>query len=190
MNTTMSSTITIDGVEVPIEGERNVLELVRKADIDLPTFCYHSDLSVYGACRLCLVEVEGRGIHASCSLPPEAGLKVRTRTAELREIRRISIELLLANHDYACPTCARNRSCQLQDIARRLGVDEIRFRPVLNRRPRDCSSPALMRDPNKCVLCGDCVRFCSEVQGIGAIDFAFRGHKTEVMPAFGKAWAG
>ena len=99
-------TVTINGLTVPIEGERSLLELIRKADIDLPTFCYHSDLSVYGACRLCLVDIAGRGIQAACSTPPEPGLKVQTNTEEIREIRKIAIELLLANHPQTCPTCA------------------------------------------------------------------------------------
>ena len=98
-------TLNIDGIEVPINGERNLLELIRKADIDLPTFCYHSDLSVYGACRLCLVDIAGRGIQGACSTPPEPGLKVRTQTEEIREIRKISVELLLANHERECTTC-------------------------------------------------------------------------------------
>jgi NADH-quinone oxidoreductase subunit G len=179
-------TLIIDGQSVAIEGERNLLELIRKADIDLPTFCYHSELSIYGACRLCLVDVEGRGIQAACSTPPEAGLKVKTVTDEIREIRKISIELLLANHDQKCPTCSKSAACQLQDLARRLGIQSVRFKPVHQPVPIDDSSPSLVRDPNKCVLCGDCVRFCSEVQGIGAIDFAYRGHQTQVQPAFGK----
>ncbi|HVT88596.1 MAG TPA: [FeFe] hydrogenase, group A [Tepidisphaeraceae bacterium] len=179
-------TLTIDGLTVAIDGERNLLELIRKADIDLPTFCYHSELSVYGACRLCLVDVEGRGIQAACSTPPETGLKVRTTTDEIREIRKIAIELLLANHDQSCPTCAKSASCQLQEVARRLGVQYVRFKPVHQSVQIDDSSPSLVRDPNKCVLCGDCVRFCAEVQGIGAIDFAHRGHQTQVVPAFGR----
>ena len=130
MNTLTQPTLTIDGRTVAIEGERNLLELIRKADIDLPTFCYHSDLSVYGACRLCLVEVEGRGIMGACSTPPEPGLKVQTTTAEIREIRRIAVELLLANHDQQCPTCARSANCQLQSLAQRLGVRKVRFKPV------------------------------------------------------------
>jgi NADH-quinone oxidoreductase subunit G len=182
---TTTKTLTIDGIEVPINGARNLLELIRKADIDLPTFCYHSELSVYGACRLCLVDIEGRGIQGACSTPPEAGLKVRTQTQELREIRRISIELLLANHDQQCPTCLKSSSCQLRDVARRLGVQQVRFRPVHEPRPIDQSSVALIRDPNKCILCGDCVRFCAEIQSVGAIDFAYRGHDAAVLPAFG-----
>jgi NADH-quinone oxidoreductase subunit G len=179
-------TLTIDGKEVCINGERNLLEVIRKAGIDLPTFCYHSDLSVYGACRLCLVHVEGRGIVAACSTPPDRDLKVRTSTEEIREIRRIAVELLLANHDKSCPTCSKSASCQLQSLARRLGIQEVRFKSTHKAVPVDRSSPSLVRDPNKCILCGDCVRMCSEIQGVGAIDFAFRGSQVAVLPAFGK----
>ncbi len=181
-----AKTVTIDGIEVPFNGERNLLELIRKADIDLPTFCYHSDLSVYGACRLCLVDIAGRGIQGACSTPPEPGLKIRTQTEEIREIRRISIELLLANHERECTTCAKSSACQLQDVARKLGIQKVRFKPVHKQEPVDRSSPSLVRDPNKCVLCGDCVRFCDEIQSVGAIDFAYRGHDAAVLPAFGK----
>jgi NADH-quinone oxidoreductase subunit G len=186
VNKLTQPTLTIDGRTVSIDGERNLLELVRKAEIDLPTFCYHSDLSVYGACRLCLVQVEGRGIMGACSTPPEPGLKVLTTTPEIREIRRIAVELLLANHDQQCPTCPRSANCQLQSLAQRLGIRKVRFKPVHEPEPLDESSPSLVRDPNKCVLCGDCVRVCSEIQGIGAIDFAHRGHDVSVQPAFGK----
>ena len=106
---TAVKTLNIDGIEVPINGERNLLELIRKADIDLPTFCYHSDLSVYGACRLCLVDIAGRGIQGACSTPPEPGLKVRTQTEEIREIRKISVELLLANHERECTDLRQER---------------------------------------------------------------------------------
>jgi NADH-quinone oxidoreductase subunit G len=181
-----TQTLTIDGRNVRIEGERNLLELVRKADIDLPTFCYHSDLSVYGACRLCLVQVEGRGIQPACSTPPEAGMKVKTTTEEIREIRKISVELLLANHNNSCPTCGKSAACQLQSLARRLGIEKVRFKPTTRQEPVDRSSPSLVRDPSKCILCGDCVRVCSEIQGIGAIDFVHRGSKAAVVPAFGK----
>jgi len=187
MNTVTQPTLTIDGKTVVIEGERNLLELVRKADIDLPTFCYHSELSVYGACRLCLVQVEGRGIMGACSTPPAPGMKIQTTTPEIREIRRIAVELLLANHDQSCPTCSRSANCQLQSLARRLGITKVRFKSVHQPMPLDESSPSLVRDPNKCVLCGDCVRVCTEIQGIGAIDFAHRGHEVSVQPAFGKA---
>lgn len=178
-------TLTIDGRETPIRGERNLLELCRRENIEIPTFCYHSELSVAGACRLCLVEVEGRGIVTSCSTAPEPGMKVRTVTEEIREMRRMAVELLLANHDMSCPTCPKSATCKLQDLARKLGVNEVRFKPTHRRQPVDRSSPAIVRDPNRCVLCGDCVRACAEIQGVGAIDFAGRGAKCAVGPAFG-----
>ncbi len=178
--------VTVDGREIPIEGERNLLELCRKANIDIPTFCYHSDLSVYGACRLCLVDVKGRGVVASCSTAPEPGMVVRTTTEEIRGMRKIAVELLLAAHDRSCTTCGKSEACKLQSLARRLGVTEIRFKSTEKLEPVDHSSPSLVRDPNKCILCGDCVRMCHEIQGIGAIDFAHRGQKVMVLPSFGK----
>lgn len=186
-DTTVKKTLLLNGREVVIENERNLLELIRKAGIELPTFCYHSELSVYGACRLCLVDVEGRGIMASCSTQPDAGMKVVTDSKQLREMRKINVELLLANHKRECPTCTRGSNCTLQDIARRLGVEEIRYKQLTKFEPIDHSSPSLTRDPNKCVLCGDCVRMCKEVQGIGAIDFLNRGSKAKVAPAFDAA---
>lgn len=183
---TQENSVTVDGKAVPIEGEPNLLELIRKAGIDIPTFCYHSSLSVYGACRLCLVDIEGRGIVTSCSTAPEPGMKVRTSTEEIRQMRKIAVELLLANHDQSCPTCPKSATCKLQTLARRLGVDEVRFQRTQKQMPIDRSTPSLVRDPNKCVLCGDCVRMCAEVQGIGAIDFVNRGSEVAVLPAFGK----
>lgn len=185
MTKNLENTLQINGRLVPIEGERNLLEVIRKSGIQLPTFCYHSDLSVYGACRLCLVDVEGRGLSGACSTPPEPGMKLKTNTDEIREIRKISVELLLANHDNQCPTCPKSDGCGLQRLAHQLGVEKVRYKPVLKRKPIDESSHALVRDPNKCVLCGDCVRVCREIQGIGAIDFAHRGHDAAVLPAFG-----
>ncbi|MHC4885780.1 MAG: NADH-dependent [FeFe] hydrogenase, group A6 [Planctomycetota bacterium] len=181
-----ANTVLVDGRVVEVEEDRNLLELIRRVGIEIPTFCYHSELSIYGACRLCLVEVEGRGVMASCSTAPEPGMVVRTMTEEIRQMRKINLELLLANHNRECPTCTRSSNCTLQDLARRLGVEEVRFKERAEKLPLDTSSPSLMRDPNKCVLCGDCVRMCSEVQGIGAIDFAHRGSDATVAPAFGK----
>jgi len=184
MNTT--PTLTIDHLVVPIDGERNILDLARGVGIDIPSFCYHSELSTYGACRLCLVDIEGRGIVASCSTPPEPGMVVRTHTEEIRRMRRVALELILANHEQTCPTCAKNTSCRLQSLSRKLGVDQVRFKPTHKPQPVDCSSLSLIRNPNKCILCGDCVRACREIQGVGAIDFAFRGAASCVVPAFGR----
>lgn len=180
MATETPKTLLIDGRSVAIGAERNLLELIRRSGIELPTFCYHSDLSVYGACRLCLVEVEGRGIFASCSTKPEPGMKIRTNTRDLRESRKMTLELLLANHERECPTCSRSSTCSLQNLARQLGVETIRYRRTAPKQAIDCSSDAIERDPNKCILCGDCVRMCTEVQGIGALDFSGRGSASRV----------
>lgn len=178
--------VTIDGRPIPLQGEKNLLQVIRKAGIDIPTFCYHSELSLYGACRLCIVEVEGMGIVTSCSTPPAAGMVVRTYTKEIRETRKLTVELLLADHKMECPTCGKNGSCELQSLAQRVGIRDVRFKPTRSPMPVDDSSPALVRDPNRCVLCGDCVRVCAEVQGIGAIDFAHRGAAVTVTPAYRK----
>jgi NADH-quinone oxidoreductase subunit G len=179
--------VTVDNVRVPIEGEKNLLTLIRKANVDIPTFCYHSSLSTYGACRLCLVEIDGKKIDASCVVPPKDGMTIRTTTPRIRSMRRMNLELLLANHKQDCPTCDRSADCKLRDLASKMGVKNVRFRRTREERPLDLGSVALARDPNKCVLCGDCVRYCSEIQGIGAIDFAHRGEDVTVTPAFGRS---
>lgn len=178
--------VTIDGQVVDIAGAKNLLELVRRVGIELPTFCYHSELSIYGACRLCLVEVDKMGLVASCSTPPTEGMVIRTNTDRVRRLRRMVLELLLANHDRECTTCGKSVSCKLQKLAKQFGVEKIRFGDRDKKLPLDHSSYSIVKDPNKCILCGDCVRMCKEVQGIGIWDFAFRGSKTEVTAAFGK----
>ncbi len=183
-------TLTLNGREVEFTDEPNLLEIIRKAGVDVPTFCYLSGLSPYGACRLCLVEIEGQNgrpnmITASCSTPPAPGMVVRTETKEIRNMRKIALELLLANHNMDCPTCVRNSTCRLQELANRLGVDKIRYKRREELLPIDDSSPSIQRDPNKCVLCGECVRVCSEIQGVGAISFSQRGANSQVAPAFG-----
>lgn len=184
-----TDSVYINGSAVPIAGERNLLELIRKAGIDLPTFCYHSELSTYGACRLCIVEVEGKGVVASCCEPPKPGMKVKTATKELRKMRRMTLQLLLANHDYDCPSCEKAGDCRLQELARKLGVTSVPFRRTRELPQRDELGDALIRDPGKCILCGDCVRYCDEIQGVGAIDFAYRGEDVRVTPAFNKSLA-
>ncbi|MDD2227896.1 MAG: [FeFe] hydrogenase, group A [Candidatus Cloacimonetes bacterium] len=185
----MEKYVYINDRPVLWEDEINVLELARKAHIDIPTFCYHSDLSLYGACRLCMVEVEGRGLVTSCSTQPFEGMKVKTHTQQILKLRKTIVEMLLANHDQECPTCSRASDCKLRDLSNRLGISNVRFRRTREPKPMDLGSECLVRDPNKCVLCGDCVRFCDEIQGIGAIDFAARGQNVTVAAAFGKSLA-
>ena len=178
--------VTIEGKRVPIEGEKNLLELVRKANFNIVTFCYHPELAAYGACRLCLVEVEGMGIVASCTVAPKDGMKVRVNSDEIRRLRRINLELLLSSGNHNCTLCSKSGNCKLQKLAKDMDVTEIRFKSKKIDSHKDATSPALVRDHSKCILCGNCVRICNEVQGIGAIDFAFRGFRSKIATAFNK----
>ena len=163
---------------------KKILEVIRKAGIEVPTFCYFSELSVYGACRMCSVEIEG-GYWVSV-LHPTKRNGDRANTARTLRLRKMVLELLLANHQRDCTTCEKNGSCKLQSLCYQLGVREVRFGKRKKQLPIDTSSPAIIRNENKCILCGDCVRVCAEVQGIGAISFAGRGPDTVVSTAFGK----
>jgi len=185
-NTIVENKLFIDGNEVEFSDEKNLLEVIRKTGIEVPTFCYRPDLSTYGACRMCVVEIEGRGIQTSCTIKPEAGMKVKVNTKKTRKIRRMNIELLLASHDRECTTCSKSNNCDLQDLAKKLGVRDIRFESKKEVLPIDNSNPSIVRDPNKCILCGACTRACKEIQGQGVLEFVGRGSKTIVTPAYKK----
>jgi NADH-quinone oxidoreductase subunit G len=176
--------MTIDNIPVEIKGEKNLLELIRKVGIDLPTFCYYSELSVYGACRMCMVENKWGDIEAACSTPPREGMEIFTNTPRLRKYRKMILELLLSNHCRDCTTCEKNGHCKLQDLAQRFGIKEIRFENTFENREIDKSSVCIVKDKSKCILCGDCVRMCDEVQNVGAIDFVKRGSEMGVSTAF------
>ena len=178
--------MTIDGQAIEFTDEPNVLSVIRKAGIDIPTLCYHSELSIYGACRLCTVEDDRGKTFASCSEKPRDGMIIYTNTPRLMRYRKLILELLLAAHCIDCTTCIKSGECHLQELAHRMGVHEIRFENVREIQPIDTSSHAIIRDPNKCILCGDCVRMCDNVQNINAIDFAYRGTDAQVIPAFNK----
>lgn len=181
-------TLFIDGKEVEFTDEPNLLEVIRKAGMNVPTFCYRPDLTSFGACRMCVVEVEGRGIQSSCTMPPEAGLKIHLNTEKTRRIRKTVLELLLANHDRNCLTCEKSGNCELQKYAEEYGIRTIRYpdKELEDYLPIDDSSPSIVRDPNKCILCGACVRACSEFQGHAVLGFANRGSKTLVQPMSGR----
>ncbi len=178
--------MTIDGIPVEIEGEKNILELCRKIGIKMPTFCYHSELSVYGACRMCMVENEWGSLDAACSTPPKPGASVKTNTERLRRYRKNILELLLANHCRDCTVCENNNKCKLQDLAMRFNIEGVRFpNRAKSTKGEDESSVCITRDAGKCILCGDCVRVCNEIQHVGAIDFAHRGSNMTISTAFG-----
>ena len=179
-------TITINGKKYEFTNEKNVLSIIRKAGIEIPTLCYQPELSVFGACRLCTVEDDRGRCFASCSEEPRDGMVIYTHTERLRKHRKLIVELLLAAHCRDCTTCDKHGKCKLQQLAYQLGVNKVRFENHREEQPVDFSSPSIVRDPNKCVLCGNCVRACSELQGIGVLGFAHRGTDAIVTPAFNR----
>lgn len=185
----MSKAMIIDGMRVPFTDEKNILAVIRNAGIDLPTFCYHSELSIYGACRMCSIEDKRGNIIASCSERPKDGMEIFTNTRRIQKYRKTILELLLSNHDKDCTSCEITGKCQLQSLALRYGVKKSRFENNFEEKPIDNSSPSLVRNPNKCIKCGDCVLVCEDVQGVGALGFAHRGSEVEITPAFGRKLA-
>jgi len=182
----MTKTLFINGKEVSFTDEPNLLEVMRKNGYNVPTFCYRPDLTQYGGCRMCIVDIEGRGMQSSCTMPPEAGLKIETNSARVRKARKTILELLLANHDRECTTCEKSGDCELQKYSEEYGVRKIRYKEKDDFVTIDESNPSLVRDPNKCILCGACVRACAELQGHAVLGFANRGSKTIVQPMAGK----
>ncbi len=181
-------TINIDNQEIQVPSEYTVLEAARSVGIDIPTLCYLKDINEVGACRMCLVEVEGvRGLQTSCVLPVRDGMVVKTNTKKVREARKATLELILSNHDRDCLTCDRNNNCELQSLAEQLGINEVAFEGEMIQRPVDTSSPSIVRDQNKCILCGRCVSVCNKVQNVGVLGFTNRGFETTVGPAFDKS---
>jgi formate dehydrogenase alpha subunit len=176
--------LTIDGKKVETKTGTTVLEAARSAGIYIPALCYDPDLKPYGACRLCVVEIEGvKGLSTSCTFPATDGMVVHTDTPMVNRSRRITMELIMANHHGDCLTCVKNQQCELQEIARYLGIEQEHFDRLRKSKeliPIDDSHPAFTRDPNKCILCGKCVRACHEIAGVGAIDIAFRGNPAKV----------
>lgn len=176
--------VIIDGVQVEVPKDSTILDAARIAGIDIPTLCYLKGINAIGACRICLVEVEGaRALQASCVYPVSDGLVVHTNTPVVREARRINLELILSNHDRKCLTCVRNQKCELQDLAERFHIKDIRYEGERIDYARDELSPSIVRDANKCVLCRRCVAVCAS-QGVSAIGPVERGFRTIVAPAF------
>ena len=180
----------VDNIRVEFDDEPTIMDVCRKAGVEMPNFCFHSDLSVYGACRMCMVEDLDTGkIDAACTTKPKNGMRIRTNTSRLLKYRRMTLELMLASHCRDCTACEKNRSCRLQEMAVRFGIHHVHFKDTREHVPMDFSSPAVTFDLNKCILCGDCVRMCDNVQSVNAIDFAYRGTSTLVTPAFNKTIA-
>ena len=183
-------TLIIDNVTVQVPKEYTILEAARTIGVDIPTLCYMKEINEIGACRMCLVEITGaRSLQASCVHPVAEGMVVKTSTKKVREARKSNLELILSNHNRDCLACFRNKNCELQNLSESLNVDNVPFEGKDDLKEIDTSSSSIVRDPNKCILCGRCVAVCSNVQKIGVLSFTKRGYETEVAPAFDKSMA-
>jgi iron-only hydrogenase group A len=179
--------LTINQLPVEVPEGTSLLHAARQAGIHVPTLCFVEDLQAIGACRVCVVEVEGaRNLVASCSMPAAEGMKVRTNSRRVRQARRTVVELLLSEHNGDCQTCDRNEDCELQALSGELGIRHIGYSGEKTRRRIDASTPALLRDSGKCIKCRRCVSVCAQTQHVGALSPQKRGFETVVGPAFNR----
>jgi iron-only hydrogenase group A len=177
--------ITIDNLPCEVRSGMTILEAARENGIDIPTLCYLEQMEPLGACRMCIVEVEGaKSLVASCSTPVTDGIKVFTNSAKVREARRTVIELLLSEHEGDCQVCERGEDCELQTVANRMNVQNLRYPGEKPQRRTDESTPALVRDTGKCIKCRRCINACSQIQNVGALHAQYRGYDTVIGPAF------
>ncbi len=177
-------TININGEDVSVAKGSTILDATKQAGIKVPTLCHLKDLSPTGACRICVVDVEGaRSLVASCTHPVAEGMKVKTHSPRVIEARKTIIELMIANHSQDCLKCERNRNCDLQSLSEEYHITESPYEGKKRCNPVDSTSPSIVRDPDKCILCGKCVKICEEVQSVSAIEFTKRGFDTVIAPA-------
>ncbi|MDD4833276.1 MAG: NADH-dependent [FeFe] hydrogenase, group A6 [Lutispora sp.] len=179
--------LTIDGIQTQVPKGTTVLEAARGLNINIPTLCFLKDINEVGACRICVVEVKGaRSLQASCVLPVAEGMEIKTASKSVREARTAILKLILARHERECLTCSRNLNCELQKLSEEMGIDGLDYQGEKITYLVDQASPSVVRDQNKCILCGRCISVCKNVQGTGVIDFARRGIKTTVTTAYDK----
>lgn len=179
--------LTIDNKKVEVAKGTTVLEAAQQLKVDIPTLCYDSRMRPHGACRLCIVEIEGmpRPV-TSCTTPAEEGMVVATKTARLERLRKSTVELLLSDHPNDCMVCIRSGDCTLQELAYKYAIRDNRYTGAERDHDRVDENPFIMREQNKCVLCGLCVRVCDEVQGVGAIGYSERGFEAKIGAPFGR----
>ncbi|MFW6351827.1 MAG: 2Fe-2S iron-sulfur cluster-binding protein, partial [Bacteroidota bacterium] len=181
----MRFTINVNNSEIEVKEGEKLLTALRRNGIKIPTLCYMENFTPAGACRLCVVEVEGkRDLITSCSYPVEKDMVVKTNSARVIKARKAIVEMLLSSHPDDCLYCERNGNCELQFLAEEMNIKERRYFSKKNALQRDHSSPSVYRDPAKCILCNRCVRVCEEVQLVTALEFVSRGNKTTVNSAF------
>ncbi len=178
--------LTINGNKVKVPEGTTILEAAKSANIRIPTLCYLPEVQAIGACRVCLVEIEGnRNLQASCVFPATDGLVVHTNSRKVQEARKFTMELLLSAHPQECLTCPRNLRCELQRLAEEMGIREVHFPGEKPKARIDDSTPSIRRDSSKCILCRRCVTVCQDIQQVGALCAQERGFDTYIGPAFG-----
>ncbi len=177
--------LTINGIPVQAKAGMTILEAAKTVGIDIPTFCHDPELAKVGACRICVVEVAGaRNLPAACTVPVAEGMVIQTETERVRAARKTILNLIWANHPQDCLVCEKTGSCKLQDYSYRYGVSGSIYKGQKKEIPFDDTNPFFFRDLNKCILCGKCVRKCHDINGVGAVDFMWRGFKTMVTTPF------
>ncbi|HHW17573.1 MAG TPA: 2Fe-2S iron-sulfur cluster binding domain-containing protein [Firmicutes bacterium] len=180
-------TLRIDGRTIEAEAGTTILAAAKKAGLRIPTLCYLEGINEVGACRVCVVELKGsKKLVTSCNTVVQEGMEILTASPRVRHARRIAVELLLTQHDCNCPTCPRNGNCKLQQLANALGVRDVRLTKDIPGQKRDESTPSIVKDPKKCIMCYRCVSFCDKVQSLGIWRISGTGARTSIEPAFGK----
>ncbi len=177
--------ITIDGKKMQVAKDITILEAARQANIKIPTLCFLKDTNEIGACRMCVVEIKGaRALQAACVYPVAEGLEIYTQSPAVREARKVTLELILSNHEKKCLTCVRSRNCELQTLSEELGIKELRFEGECNNYAVDDFSTSIVRDQNKCILCRRCVSVCKNTQTVSVISATERGYNSKISAAF------
>lgn len=177
----MGILLNVNGQAIEAEKGETILSVLNRHGMHVPTICSMKDLSPSGACRMCVVEVEGKeNLVPSCSFPIEGDMTIRTHSPRVLRARKTNVELLLSNHPDDCLYCERNGSCELQNLAEDLNIRERRILGKKSPHKIDKSNPAIIRDPSKCILCGRCVRICEEIMNTSTLDFAHRGNQMKI----------
>ncbi|GLC31864.1 NADH-dependent [FeFe] hydrogenase, group A6 [Clostridium omnivorum] len=175
--------LRIDGIQVEVPKGTTVLEAARSVGIEIPTLCFLKEINEVASCRVCVVEV-GKKLIGACTLTCENGMEVKTNTTDVREARKMVVELLLSNHKRECTTCVRSENCELQKLSKDLNIRDIKYVGEKTESEIDDSSASIVRDAEKCILCGRCINTCSKVQSVGAINFSMRGFNTKVTALY------
>ena len=185
----MTVSLKIDGKEIKAKKGTMILEAALQNGIDIPHLCYQEGLSSYGGCRLCLVEIKGSPkLFASCTTPVTEGFEVITNSSRLKEYQRMTVQLLLSERSHICSVCVANGNCELQDLAKELGVDHVAFERDWPRFEIDSTHANLVIDRNRCILCTRCIRVCDEVEGVHTLDLKMRGHESQIIVDIDEEW--